>query len=140
MVNWALLEAVKFVDVTVLGHKGDEVRVALSVDARLSLAYSLLVLIENLLAILEELGPSFGVLIECLLAELIEEGVGDQNIWVFFFGVEDDVEESDGATGIDGVLFHVENVLGNFLRFQILGFSLFEGILDWRLFVKHHDA
>ena len=53
--------------------------------------------------------------------------------------VEDDVEESDSSTGIAGILFHEEYVVGD-LWGEIEGFLLLVLLLSWCLFVEEENA
>lgn len=92
MIHWTLLETVQLVNPAIFGDEGDEVGVAMGLHLGNSLTDCMFVLIQNFLAVLKNLGPGFAVLARGVLAELIEEGVGRQYVWVFFFGVEDHVE------------------------------------------------
>lgn len=92
MIHWALLETVQLVNPAILGNEGDEVGVAMRLHIGNPLTDCMFVFIQNFLAVLKNFGPGLAVLTRGVLAELIEEGVGNQYVWVFFFGVEDHVE------------------------------------------------
>ena len=61
MVNRGLLHAVQLNQLVLMVDDGDEVRVTLILHLRLSSNHSLLVMGEDLLAILEEFSPSLRV-------------------------------------------------------------------------------
>lgn len=73
--------------------------------------------IQYIFIVFEELSSDFGVSVWSGGVEFVKIGVCSDDFGVGFFGIEYDVEEGDGATGITCVLFHEEHVRGYLFRF-----------------------
>ena len=117
MINRTLFESIEFINPAIFGNKGYEMSITSSFNARNSLVNCLFMFIMNLFTILEDLSSCFTVLTRSFFVKFVKETSRSDNIWVFFFRIQDYVEQSYWSASIDCVLFHVENVTWYFLRF-----------------------
>lgn len=140
MIYRAFLESVQLVNPTIFWDEGNEVRVAFRLNVWNALIDSLLVLVEDFFAVLENFSPTLWVFIQWFLTEFIQERARIHDVGISLFGVNDNVKESNRTTCIDCFLFHVEDVVGNLFRFEIATLSCFEGVLSRCLLVKHQNA
>lgn len=72
-------------------------------------------LLEKSLVFLEKVASFLGIFGEPICSELIKVGVFFDQVGVVLGGVDDDMEQPDGAARVLGALFHEENVLGDVL-------------------------
>lgn len=140
MIYWALLESIKFINSSILRDKRYEMSITSSLDTWNSFIDCLFVFILNLLRILEDFSPCLGIFSHGSFIKFVKEGCLCDDIWIFFFCIEDDMEKSDRSTCIDGMLLHIENIFWYFLWFQSLCLSIFELVLSWWLLIEHHDS
>ena len=71
MINWALFEAIELINPAIFGDERDEMGIASSFNTGLSFVDSLLVFIMNFLAVFEDFGSGFTVLIAGPLTEFV---------------------------------------------------------------------
>ncbi len=74
-------------------------------------------LVQYLLTILEDLSPGLAIFVHRFTAELVQKRFRDNNVRVFLFGIENDMEQSNRSAGVHRLLLHVEDVAWYFLWF-----------------------
>jgi hypothetical protein len=80
--------------------------------------------------VLFELLPNFlGCFAFVLFEKLVKIGVFFDQMWMIFKCIHDNVEQGDGTTCIFGVLFHVEEIWGDFIFLKVFGLLLVKGSL-----------
>jgi hypothetical protein len=72
VVHWGSLHSVKFKQSLILDNKGDEMRLRVTLNIRLSLLNSLLVLFQNIFAVLEGLSPGLRIDTAGIVLEFIQ--------------------------------------------------------------------
>lgn len=110
MVDWHLLTAIKLIKVSLLLHETDEMRVIVVDHCSLALNDGSFVHCLELVARFEVFTNVFRRLI-LLLFEIGKIRAFLDHVREFIRRIEDNVEESDGSTGIVGELLHVEQLL-----------------------------
>ena len=76
-----------------------------------------LVLVQYLLTILEDLSSGLAIFVHRFTAELVQKRFRNNDVRVFLFGIENDVEQSNRSAGVHSLLLHVEDVAWYFLWF-----------------------
>ena len=132
--------AIQFVELVVLDDKGNEVRVSIVLDIRLPSDYCILMLVQYVLAVLEELSPCVGIDIGAVELEVLKVGVGSDNFRMLLKSIEGDVEEGDCSTCIPRVLLHEEDVVRRIFRLQASRDCRFVLLLHWGDLVEEEDA
>lgn len=96
------------------------------------LPFDLFVALENFSLLFWILGCAF-------IFELGKVGISGDKVWVVVQGVQNDMKESNGPTGILSILLHVEDILWD--SFNVKGgfLSFFEIRLNGSNFITEHD-
>jgi hypothetical protein len=75
-----------------------------------------------------------------LFEKLVKIRVFLYQVWMVFKCIHDNVEQSDGTTCVFGVLFHVEEIWGEFVVLKIFGLLLVKGGLLFIDFVEKDNT
>lgn len=116
MIHRFLLSTVKFIQVSILLNKSNEVSLHLATDLCLPFLHRRAMLLEDLLVQFERLSDIRGTLAEIIRSELRKIRFFFDQIRVIIDSVHDDMEECDCPTRVLGVLFHEENILTDLVR------------------------
>ena len=132
--------AIKFVKLVVLDDKGNEVRLTVVCNIGLSSNNCVFVLVQDVLAVLEEFTSCIGVDIGAVELEVLQVRVSSDDFRVLFEGIESDVEERDCSTCISCVLLHEEDIVWCIFRLQTSRNSLFVLLLHWSNLIEEENA
>lgn len=109
-------------------------------NAGLSSNNCILMLVQDVLAVLEELSPCVGIDIGAIELEVLQVRVGSDDFWVLFKGIESDVEERDSSTRISCMLLHEEDIVWRIFRQQTSSYRLFVLLLHWSDLIQEQNA